>query len=60
MQKARKTLKRIGFLSTQVLFAFGAGSCLPENVFAESVGEIINSLIITSVNLALADSGIQI
>jgi len=60
MQKARKTWKRFGFLSTQVLLAFGGGSCLPDNIFAEAAGDLVNSLIITTVNLALADSGIQL
>ena len=60
MQKARKTWKRMAFLSTQVLLVFSGGACLPDNIFAETAGEIVNGLILTGINLALANSGIQI
>ena len=60
MQKVRKTWKRMAFLSTQVLLVFSGGACLPDNIFADTAGEIVNGLIITGINLALVDTGIQI
>ena len=60
MQKVRKTWKRMAFLSTQVLLVFSGGACLPDNIFAETAGDVVNGLIITGINLVLADSGLQI
>jgi len=60
VQKARTLCKRIALLSTQALLVLSGGSCLPDNLFADVAGDLVNGLIITTVNLALADSGIQI
>ncbi len=42
-----------------VLFASG-GACLPDNLFAETAGEIVNGLIIAGFNMLVTGSGIQI
>lgn len=42
-----------------VLFASG-GSCLPDNILAETAGEIVNGLIIAGFNMFAAGSGFQI
>lgn len=52
-----KTLTLVG--SPVMLFGFGGG-CLPDNILADTAGEIVNGLIIAGVNLILGGSGIQI
>ena len=42
-----------------VLFASG-GSCLPDNILAETAGEIVNGLIIAGFNMLATGSGFQI
>lgn len=60
MKKARRAWKRLAFMSTQVLLVLSGGSCLPDNIFAEVAGAVVNGLIISTINVALADSGIQV
>ncbi len=45
--------------SQAVLFGSG-GTCLPDNVFAETAGEIVNGLIIAGFNMLATGSGFQI
>ena len=42
-----------------LLFASG-GTCLPDNIFAETAGDIVNGLIIAGFNVLAAGSGLQI
>ncbi len=42
-----------------LLFGFGGG-CLPEDFFADKAGEIANGLIISGVNMALADTDFEV
>ncbi len=59
MKKSKiwKTMMLVG--SQAVLFASG-GTCLPDNVFAETAGEIVNGLIIAGFNMLATGSGFQI
>lgn len=59
MKKSRiwKTMILVG--SQAVLFASG-GACLPDNIFADTAGEIVNGLIIAGFNILATGSGIQI
>lgn len=57
ISKIRKTLMLAA--SPAVLFGLGGG-CLPENVFAETAGQIVNGLIVTAFNMFAAGSGVQI
>ncbi|MCH7596071.1 MAG: hypothetical protein IID35_05870 [Planctomycetes bacterium] len=59
MKKSRvwKTMMLVG--GQAVLFASG-GSCLPDNILAETAGEIVNGLIIAGFNMFAAGSGFQI
>jgi hypothetical protein len=45
--------------SPALLFGLGGG-CLPDNIFAETAGDMVNSLIIVGFNMLAAGSGIQI
>ena len=59
MKKSRiwKTMMLVG--GQAFLFASG-GTCLPDNIFAETAGEIVNGLIIAGFNLLATGSGVQI
>ena len=59
MKKSKiwKTMMLVG--GQAVLFASG-GTCLPDNVFAETAGEIVNGLIIAGFNMLATGSGFQI
>ena len=60
MRKTAKFWKTLSLIGSQVvLFGFG-GACLPDNIFTDTAGEIVNGLIIAGVNLILGGSGIQI
>ena len=45
--------------SQALLFASGGG-CLPDNIFAETAGEIVNGLIISGFNMLATGSGFQV
>ena len=59
MKKSRvwKTMMLMG--SQALLFASGGG-CLPDNIFAETAGEIVNGLIISGFNMLATGSGFQV
>ncbi|MCH7994772.1 MAG: hypothetical protein IIB57_10065 [Planctomycetes bacterium] len=59
MKKSRiwKTMMLVG--GQALLFGSG-GTCLPDNVFAETAGEIVNGLIIAGFNIIATGSGFQI
>ena len=44
----------------QALLFGSGGTCLPDNVFAETAGEIVNGLIIAGFNIIATGSGFQI
>ncbi|MDO8630251.1 MAG: hypothetical protein Q7R41_07135 [Phycisphaerales bacterium] len=50
----------LSLVGSQVLLAGFGGTCIPDNLFAETAGEIVNGLIITGVNMILAGGGIAI
>ena len=52
-----KTMMLVG--AQALLFASG-GTCLPDNIFAETAGDIVNGLIIAGFNVLAAGSGFQI
>ncbi len=41
------------------LLGFNTG-CLPENFFSDQAGNVVSGLVISGLNLALTDSGLQI
>lgn len=59
MKKSRiwKTMMLVG--GQALLFGSG-GSCLPDNFFAGTAGDIVNGLIIAGFNILAAGSGLQI
>ena len=50
-----KTMMLVG--GQAMLFASG-GNCLPDNIFAETAGEIVSGLIISGFNMLAIGSGI--
>ena len=36
------------------------GGCLPDNLFANTAGEIVNGLILFGINAALSGAGVQL
>lgn len=42
-----------------ILFGFG-GSSLPDNILAETAGDIVNGLIISAANTALSGTGLVV
>lgn len=55
-----KTRKIAAFLTGHAILLATSGSCLPDNVFADTAGEIVNGLIIAGLNLTLSGSGVQL
>lgn len=55
--RIRKMLLLIG---TQAMLFASSGSCLPDNILAETAGEIVSGIIIGGFNNLAADSGIQV
>lgn len=52
--------KKLSFVGSQLAIASFGGSCLPDNILANTAGEIVNGLIISGVNLVLAGTGAQV
>ncbi len=57
ISKLRKTMMLVA--SQAMLFASGGG-CLPDNIFADTAGDIMNGLIIAGFNMLATGSGVQI
>ena len=60
MQKSITLWKKFGFVGSQLVLASFGGTCLPDNILADTAGEIVNGLIIAGVNLVLAGTGVQV
>lgn len=58
--KKSKLVKKMMLFSSQALLFASSGTCLPDNIFADTAGEIVNGLIIAGFNLLTTGSGIQI
>ncbi|RME39409.1 MAG: hypothetical protein D6788_05515 [Planctomycetota bacterium] len=60
MTRRWRRKKLAGLLVMQaVLFGVG-GSCLPENFFAETAGDITAGLLTSVVNMTLSGSGLEV
>ena len=60
MRKRSRFFKGLTLAATcGLLWQFGGG-CLPDNFFADKLGEIVNGVIIFGVNSALAGTGVTI
>lgn len=60
MQKSVRLWKKLGFVGSQLVMAGFGGSCLPDNILANTAGEIVNGLILSGVNLVLTGTGVQV
>ena len=60
MQESVKLWKKLGFVGSQLVIAGFGGTCLPDNILANTAGEIVNGLILSGVNLVLTGTGIQV
>ena len=60
MRKTVKFWKTLSLVGSQVFLVGFGGACLPDNIFTDTAGEIVNGLIIAGVNLILGGSGVQI
>ena len=60
MRKSIIFWKKLCFVGSQLVLASFGGTCLPDNILADTAGEIVNGLIIAGVNLALAGTGVQV
>lgn len=59
MKRLAHTVKLLALSATGILW-LGTGGCLPDNFWADKVGEIANGLIIGAINLGLTPTGLQI
>ncbi len=59
MKKSRfwRAMMFVGGSSTLLI---SGGSCLPDNIFSEVAGNIVNGLMIAGFNMVAAGSGLQI
>lgn len=57
MQKSISCWKKLSFVGSSLVMASFGGTCLPDNILADTAGEIVNSLLIMGVNMFLAGAG---
>lgn len=60
MWKSVTLWKKLSLVGSQVLLVGFSGACLPDNILADTAGEIVNGVIIGGMNMILAGSGFQI
>lgn len=60
MRRSVRSWKMLSLVGSQVLLAGFGGTCIPDNLFAETAGQIVSGLIISGVNMILAGGGIAI
>jgi hypothetical protein len=60
MRKSVRFWKMLSLVGSQLLLAGFGGTCLPDNIFADTGGQIVNGLILSGLNMILAASGLQI
>lgn len=59
--RRRSSISRVMTLACTCGFLWGfGGGCLPDNLFVNTAGEIVKGLIISGVNTALSDAGLEI
>jgi len=58
--KKSKLLKTVMLLGSQACLLFSGGTCLPDNIFSNTAGEIVNGLIIAGFNILTTGTGFQI
>ncbi len=60
MRKSVRFRKALTIVVSQLFLAGFGGACLPDNVLADTGGQIVNGLILAGVNMVLNGSDIQI
>ena len=58
--KKSKFRKFMMLAVSQTMLLLAGGTCLPDNVFADAAGQIINGVIIAGFNMVTAGSGLQV
>lgn len=58
--KNSRIWKKVMLIGSQGFLLVSGGTCLPDNFFAETAGDIFNGLIIAGLNVALTGSGLQV
>lgn len=58
--KNTRIWKKLTLVGSQGFLLVSGGTCLPDNLFAETAGEIVNGLIIAGFNMVLTGSGFQV
>lgn len=58
--KKSRIWKSMVLVGSQALLLASGGSCLPDNIFADTAGQIVNGLILAGFNIIASGSGIQI
>ncbi len=54
------TWKKCSLIVSQAMLLGFSGSCLPDNTFADTAGNIVNGIITAGVNMLLASSNLQV
>ncbi len=59
MQKTISCWKKLGLIGSSLVVASFGGTCLPDNILADTAGEIVNGIFVTGFNMFLAGAGVQ-
>lgn len=59
MRRASTLWKKAAVGICGLVLGFGGG-CLPDNLFAETAGQIVNGLIVSGINQALAGADLEV
>lgn len=58
--KSTRWWKKFVLVFCPMTFVFTGSNCVPDNLLADTAGQIVNGLIITTFNAAISGSGITI
>jgi len=60
MFKTIAVWKKCTFVASQAILLGVSGSCLPDNTFADTAGNIVSGIITTGVNMLLSGANLQV
>jgi len=60
MLKSIKIWKKMTFVASQAMLLVYSGSCLPDNTFADTAGNLVSGIITAGVNMLLSGSNLQV
>jgi|GEM_PF-1582198 len=60
LNRMSRTWKMAALFAGQAMLLGSGGSCLPDNVLAETLGDVVNGLIVAGVNVVLSSTTVQI